>query len=257
MRKAVNRSEKDVIAPVTKSTIESVCLRLETLSAISGVTSINETIFAVVFTLRVIAPALNSVTIRKMVARRFPSTILGLLAMASIGVDGFVSPSSTATPIQSASNASPLYGATGFENFCVEDDDNRAELISSPERARKFRRTVYTHDDWKMHRQQDRFLIYLGSMFRSGVYENSKREILFTTAIAAFVVVYNGLRGGYTDISGVVHPAPYPGQVIGIPITAFSVTTSSLGLLLSKLLFILVAADAFCRPSGRPNHPVE
>jgi hypothetical protein len=116
----------------------------------------------------------------------------------------------------------------------VEDEDNRSALRSSPEIARRFRRTVYTHDDWKKHRQQDRFTIYLGSMFKSGVFENSKNEVMMTTAFAAFVCLYNALVGGYTDLVGVAHPPPLPGQVVGLPVNAFSLTGSSLGLLLSK-----------------------
>mmetsp|Transcript_111361 Transcript_111361/g.319955 ORF Transcript_111361/g.319955 Transcript_111361/m.319955 type:complete len:421 (+) Transcript_111361:56-1318(+) len=156
--------------------------------------------------------------------------VLALVSAASIGVDGFVHPAST---VASRPSISPLSDATGWDNFCIEDSSNRGQLQVSPEVARRFRRTVYTHDDWKKHRQQDRFLIYLGSMFKSGVYENSRNEILLTTAIATFVVVYNALRGGYTDISGVVHPAPLPGQVIGIPMNVFTLTGSSLGLLLT------------------------
>lgn len=162
---------------------------------------------------------------------RYSGVVAALLSVASIGVEGFVSPSSTV--VESRSIA-PLFDATGWDNFCIEDQNNRVELQASPEVARRFRRTVYTHEDWKKHRQQDRFLIYLGSMFKSGVYENSKNEILFTTAIATFIVVYNALRGGYTDISGIAHPAPFPGQVIGLPMNVFTLTGSSLGLLLSK-----------------------
>lgn len=116
----------------------------------------------------------------------------------------------------------------------MEDEDNRSALRSSPEIARRFRRTVYTHDDWKKHRQQDRFTIYLGSMFKSGVFDNSKNEVLLTTGIAAFVCLYNALVGGYTDLAGVTHPPALPGNVVGLPMNAFTLTGSSLGLLLSK-----------------------
>ncbi len=165
---------------------------------------------------------------------------LAVLTVASIGVDGFVTPSST---VGISRSISPLFDATGWDNFCIEDQNNRVELQVSPEVARRFRRTVYTHEDWKKHRQQDRFLIYLGSMFKSGVYENSKNEIFLTTAIATFVVAYNAIRGGYTDIAGVAHAAPFPGQVIGLPMNVFTLTGSSLGLLLSKSV-----VSCFCPP---------
>ena len=168
-----------------------------------------------------------------MVASRCSSfVVLALVSVASIGVDAFVNPVSTT--VASRQSITPLFDATGWDNFCIEDNINRGQLQTSPEVARRFRRTVYTHDDWKKHRQQDRFLIYLGSMFKSGVFENSRNEIMLTTAIAAFVVVYNAISGGYTDISGIAHPAPLPGQVIGLPMNVFTLTGSSLGLLLSK-----------------------
>ena len=139
---------------------------------------------------------------------------------------GFVAPSSL-----TAANTKLAADATGFDNFCVEAPENRAV---TPEDARRFRRTVYTHNDWAKHRQQDRFVTYVSSTFSSGIWQNAKNEILLATAIATFVVVYNALRGGYTDFAGVAHAAPWPGQTIGLPLSSFTLTGSSLGLLLSK-----------------------
>lgn len=169
---------------------------------------------------------------------RYSVAVLCLLASAfsSVLVDGFVAPASTANTV--SRSVAPLFDVTGWDNFCVETDENRSMLQTSPEMARRYRRTVYTHDDWKKHRQQDRFLIYLGSMFRSGVFENCKNEVLVTTSFAAFLCFYNALRGGYTDISGIAHPAPLPGQLLGLPMTTFTLTGSSLGLLLSKFQLV-------------------
>lgn len=149
---------------------------------------------------------------------------LSLLLLIS-GAQAFVAPLSPIKPTtQLAADA------TGFDNFCVESDENRAV---TPEDARRFRRTVYTHDDWKKHRQQDRFTTYVGSTFKSGIWANAKNEIMIATAIATFVVFYNALRGGYTDFAGVSHAAPFPGQTIGLPMSTFTLTGSSLGLLLT------------------------
>ena len=152
---------------------------------------------------------------------------LSLLLLLLVGAaQGFVSPSTrTIAPTQLSADA------TGFDNFCIEADQNRAV---TPEDARRFRRTVYTHDDWKKHRQQSRFTTYVGSTFKSGIWSNAKNEVLITTMITTFIVVYNALRGGYTDFAGVQHAAPLPGQVIGLPLSSFTLTGSSLGLLLSK-----------------------
>jgi len=130
--------------------------------------------------------------------------------------------------------------STGFDNFCVENDSNEAVDAES---ARKYRRTVYTHGDWVKHRQQDRFLIYMGSLFSSGVYQNQKQEVLLATSLAALVCVWNALVHGYTDFSGVAHGAVIGGgalQEIGLPLSPFTLSGSSLGLLLSKLLVYLL-----------------
>ena len=39
------------------------------------------------------------------------------------------------------------------------------------EASRKFRRTVYSHDDWERHRSPDRFIRNLASITTSGVYK--------------------------------------------------------------------------------------
>ena len=107
--------------------------------------------------------------------------------------------------------------------------------ISYGEESRKYRRTVYSHDDWRKHRSPDRFIYYLSSLGVSGVYKNIRREVGATTAIAVLVCLYNALVGGYTDFSGVEHGPVITNSwltVAGLPLTPFSLSTSSLGLLL-------------------------
>ena len=131
--------------------------------------------------------------------------------------------------------ATPAPVSTGFDNFCLDTVDGKS---INPESARQLRRTVYTHDDWKKHRQQDRFFIYIGSFLRSGVYQNQKTEVLLITMFAAVICGWNALVGGYTDFSGVQHGAVIPGLVpVGLPLTPFTLSGSSLGLLLSKYLY--------------------
>jgi hypothetical protein len=48
--------------------------------------------------------------------------------------------------------------------------------IKYGEESRKFRRTVYTHDDWERHRSPDRFVRNLVSIVASGVYKVWKKE---------------------------------------------------------------------------------
>ena len=103
------------------------------------------------------------------------------------------------------------------------------------EGSRKYRRTVYTHNEWVKHRSSERFLRNLSSMFNSGVYKSIAKEVLATVGIASFLVVWNGLTGGYTDLNGVQHEAVVnflPALVL--PLTPFTLLSPSLGLLLGK-----------------------
>ena len=109
--------------------------------------------------------------------------------------------------------------------------------ISYGEESRKHRRTIYTHDDWVHHRSPDRFWKNLNAVTSSGVYKNILKEILATTGVATFVVVYNGLVGGFTDLQGhhmePLIQSPYL-PVFGLPLAPFTLASPSLGLLLSK-----------------------
>lgn len=151
-----------------------------------------------------------------------------LLASLIAGTTAFAPPTKATiigTPLQS-SNEVEIVG----EVRPIKD-------ISYGEESRKYRRTVYTHDDWRKHRDADRFIYYLASFATSGVYKNIGREVLATTSVAVFVCLYNALVGGYVDFSGVEHAPVLANQyltVAGLPLTPFSLSTSSLGLLLGK-----------------------
>lgn len=109
--------------------------------------------------------------------------------------------------------------------------------ISYGEESRKYRRTVYTHDDWRKHRNPDRFLYYIVSFLSSGVYKNVGREVGFTTIIAAIVCLWNGLIGGFTDLDGVKHAAILSSNLLpllSLPLAPFTLSSPSLGLLLGK-----------------------
>jgi len=120
--------------------------------------------------------------------------------------------------------------------------------VPSGEQQRKFRRTVYTHDDWKKHRNQDRFIYYLLAIFKSGVYKNLAGEVILVTAIATFVVVYNAIVGGYTDLAGVAHAGIITSSLfpkLGLPLAAFTLTSPSLGLLLGVSLLYCFTSCLF------------
>lgn len=107
--------------------------------------------------------------------------------------------------------------------------------ISYGEESRKYRRTVYSHDDWVKFRSPDRFVRNLYSLFVSGVYKNLGREVTATTSVAAIVVAWNALTGGYTDFSGVAHEAVIQNTflpMLTLPMVPFTLVSPSLGLLL-------------------------
>ena len=110
--------------------------------------------------------------------------------------------------------------------------------ISYGEESRKYRRTVYTHDDWRKHRSQGRFFYYIASIFNSGIYKNIGREVAATSGIAAFIILYNAITGGYTDFRGVKQAALVTSKwlpFLGLPMAPFTLSTPALGLLLGML----------------------
>jgi Bestrophin, RFP-TM, chloride channel len=151
----------------------------------------------------------------------------------------FVAPS-TRVPVSTSStqvyNTGP--SSTGFDSF---KNVRVAQDIPDGEAQRQFRRTVYSHDDWKKHRSQDRFFFYLAAVFKSGVYKNLAREVALTTFIATVVCIYNGLVGGFVGLDGVLQDpilsAPFLVK-IGLPLTPFTLASSSLGLLLGEFLAV-------------------
>jgi hypothetical protein len=107
--------------------------------------------------------------------------------------------------------------------------------VSYGEVSRVYRRTVYTHDDWIIHRSPDRFLRNILSTPKSGIYQNIGREVFATVSISVLVVSWNMVAGGYTDFSGVTHDAVFSGvPMLSLAMTPFSLAAPFLGLILGK-----------------------
>jgi putative membrane protein len=105
------------------------------------------------------------------------------------------------------------------------------------EESRKYRRTVYSHDDWVKHRSPDRFIRNLVKMPSSGVYKNLGRELMAVTAVGAFCILFNMLTGDYTDFGGIKHAGIWKDTLVPLlklPLTPFTLLSPSLGLLLGK-----------------------
>jgi len=137
---------------------------------------------------------------------------------------------------------SPSYTATFLQPL---DDRTTTSLDMGPptpnivlqetygEGSRKYRRTVYTHNEWVKHRSSDRFIRNLSSMFNSGVYKSLAKEVLATAGVATFIVVWNAVTGGYTDLDGVQHAGVINFlPMLTLPLTPFTLLSPSLGLLL-------------------------
>jgi len=155
---------------------------------------------------------------------------IALTAVAAlfVGTSGFTLPASSSrtTPIRDAPTQLRSTGWDSFAGTSVKDNG---------ESKREFRRTVYTHDDWKNHRSQDRFVKYLGDILKKGTYKNLFGEVALVGTVATFVVVYNAVVGGYSDANGVDHAALINNELfqkLTLPLGAFTVTSPSLGLLL-------------------------
>ncbi len=124
---------------------------------------------------------------------------------------------------------------------------NEAERTSYGEESRKFRRTVYTHDEWVKHRSPNRFVRNLSSFTNSGIYKNIGREVFATTSVATFICAWNIIFGDYQDISGAVHAGPLKDSIIPIlalPLAPFTLSSPSLGLLLGKYAEIKIPMDS-------------
>mmetsp|Transcript_21589 Transcript_21589/g.45420 ORF Transcript_21589/g.45420 Transcript_21589/m.45420 type:complete len:408 (-) Transcript_21589:129-1352(-) len=148
-----------------------------------------------------------------------------LLALSTPNAGAFAPPSSSTA----AKNAVP--SSTSVDMGPPLPDVILAETYG--EGSRKYRRTVYTHNEWVKHRASDRFIRNLSSMVNSGVYKSLAKEVFATTAVAAFLCFWNALTGGYTDLDGVQHAAVISAlPQLTLPLTPFTLLSPSLGLLL-------------------------
>ena len=171
---------------------------------------------------------------------RFSLVLFAALAAQLTGTSAFVAPSqSTAARV-----STQLQGNTKQPPELPPIQD-----ISYGEESRKFRRTVYSHDDWRKHRSQDRFIRNIKSMFVSGVYKNLGREVAATTAVATFICLYNAIVGGYTDFEGQKQAALISSTflpLLGLPLAPFTLSSPSLGLLLGKLAPAVHSSFSVC-----------
>jgi len=105
------------------------------------------------------------------------------------------------------------------------------------EASRRYRRTVYRHEDWLEHRSPTRLFRNLSGIFTSGVVRSLATEVGSVTAASVVVVAWNAFFGGYLDLAGVAQPSPLgadlpPDLLLRLPPLPFTLSSPALGLLL-------------------------
>ena len=103
------------------------------------------------------------------------------------------------------------------------------------EESRRYRRTVYRHEDWLKHRSETRLLRNLKGTFTSGVVRSLISEVAAVVLVALVVIVWNSAAFGYYDLDNVLQPALLPAPEylrLQLPIAVFTISSPALGLLL-------------------------
>ncbi|CAJ1964542.1 unnamed protein product [Cylindrotheca closterium] len=122
-----------------------------------------------------------------------------------------------------------------LEQKTPDDAETRRLLDSYGEKSRLYRRNVYSSADWVRSRRPKRFRNNIRTTFQSGLVRQLQPELTAIVTVSVLVVLYNDcLAVGYTDFDGVKHAglAPFL-PPLELPIIAWSLTTSALGLLLA------------------------
>ena len=102
------------------------------------------------------------------------------------------------------------------------------------EDSRKYRRTVFSHDDWVGHRNSEKILSNIQGMFFSGVIRQLREEITLITAVATFVVIWNDymVQGVSLDLSSMGLEQVLHLPRFALPSLPFTLSSPALGLLL-------------------------
>jgi putative membrane protein len=104
------------------------------------------------------------------------------------------------------------------------------------EESRRYRRTVYRHEDWLSHRSETRLLRNLQGTFSSGVVRSLLSEVLAVTFIALVVILWNCALFGYADLDNDMQPGFFgdapPFLRASLPVSLFTLSSPALGLLL-------------------------
>ena len=102
------------------------------------------------------------------------------------------------------------------------------------EYSRQLRRTVFSHTEWRKHREPTRLFRHLRTIGQSIIYRNIARPVRYVTFVALFTVLYNGFLRSFTQWSAlsVMEPILSKLPMIGFPMAPFVLSSPMLGLLL-------------------------
>jgi putative membrane protein len=130
---------------------------------------------------------------------------------------------SRTAPNNSRRSAAPLYADAGRLDADAEKQAKAVARFTTSygESSRKYRRTIYSHEDWLLHRSDDRLGDNLRGILFSGIVRQLKTEVTIEIAFATAVVLWNQIGAPQTNL-----PQIY------LPTLPFTLSSPALGLLL-------------------------
>ncbi len=163
---------------------------------------------------------------------KFPSyvVLIPLVLKGYDGVDAFIPTSQ----IRSNRPSTELYNLEKLAKKEVSDKQVEELMRNYGEKARVYRRDVFTSNDWIRYRRPDRFVDHLLNVYSSGLLRQLSFEISVLAVLSSFVVFYNDLFAeGFVDFSGHKYGPLLSLPTLQLPMLPFTLSTASLGLLLT------------------------
>lgn len=147
--------------------------------------------------------------------------MLMLLACRQASVSGFTPQRPAPVAVPPTLCATALFAEKQLRPGSLAAATAEQGKVPYGESSRKYRRTIYKHEDWVKHRSSDRLKDNLKGIFVSGVVRQLQSEVLLIMSVAASVVLWNNDLSPYLNM-GQVSLSPLP----------FTLSSPALGLLL-------------------------
>ena len=147
--------------------------------------------------------------------------MLMLLACRQASVSGFTPQRPAPVAVPPTLCATALFAEKQLRPGSLAAATAEQGKVPYGESSRKYRRTIYKHEDWVKHRSSDRLKDNLKGIFVSGVVRQLQSEVLLIMSVAASVVLWNNDLSPYLNM-GKVSLSTLP----------FTLSSPALGLLL-------------------------